>query len=69
MYVVCLSFYAIGGVLVDLIFFNRSRLADRLFMIYVSERGREFIVRYLLIIYFAIRVRVARDLANKAGNG
>jgi len=30
MYVVCLLSYAIGGVLVDLIFFNRSYMADRL---------------------------------------
>ncbi len=33
MYVVCLLFYAIGGVLVDLIFFNRSYMADRLLLL------------------------------------
>ena len=49
--------------------------ADFFFLLSRSARkhrrgeGREFIGCYLLIIYFAIRVRVARDLANKAGNG
>lgn len=30
MYVICMLFYAIGGGLVDLIFFNRSYMADTL---------------------------------------
>ena len=46
MYAVCLLFYAIGGVLVDLIFFNRSRLADTLFMVYVSERDDYYFVLF-----------------------
>jgi hypothetical protein len=44
MYVVCLLFYAIGGVLVFI--FNRSRLADMLFMVYVSERDDYYFVLF-----------------------
>ena len=56
MYVVCLLFYAIGGVLVDLIFFNRSRLADTLFIYLRLREGRLlFCIVQLVFDFFNTR--------------
>ena len=43
MYVVCLLFYVIGG---GYYFFYRSRLADRLFILYrlTSQRGTIYVI-------------------------
>lgn len=58
---------------VNALFKNVIYIAQRFALVFLYllrlGEGREFIGCYLLIIYFAIRVRVARDLANKAGNG